>query len=90
MYIMYIYIYIYIYIHRFNLFCSCDTDVETNTHETNKSLQCPLFSSEIYSLGKTSSDISANTFILNAAMKYIISTNRFEENLFLVSCNLLP
>ena len=31
--------------------------------------------------GKTSLDTSANTLILNAAMNYIISTNRFEESL---------
>ena len=34
-------------------------------------------------------DISANTLILIAAMKCIISTNRFQEILFLVFCNFL-
>ena len=39
--------------------------------------------------GKASLDISANTLMLNATMKYIISTNRFQESLFLVFCNFL-
>ena len=32
--------------------------------------------------GKASLDASADTLILNAAMNYITSTNRFEESLF--------
>ena len=39
--------------------------------------------------GKAALDISANTLMLNATMKYIISTNRFQESLFLVFCNFL-
>ena len=33
--------------------------------------------------------ISANTLILAAAMKYIISTNRFQKSFYLVFCNFL-
>ena len=33
--------------------------------------------------------ISANTLILAAAMKYIISTNRFKKSFYLVFCNFL-
>ena len=36
----------------------------------------------IFLFGKASLDISANTLMRNAAMNYIISTNRYEESLF--------
>ena len=39
--------------------------------------------------GKVSLDISANTLILTATMKHIISTNRFQKSLFWVFCNFL-
>ena len=39
--------------------------------------------------GQGSLDISAITLILNARRKYIISTDRFQESLFLVFCDLL-
>ena len=39
--------------------------------------------------GQASLDISANTLILNATRKYVVSTNRFQESLFLVFCNFL-
>ena len=38
---------------------------------------------------KVSLDKSANIIILNATMKYIISTNRFQKSLFLAFCNYL-
>ena len=46
----------------------------TNTNDSNLS--------HVLLFGKATLDISANTFILNETMNYIISTNRFEESLF--------
>ena len=46
----------------------------TNTDDTTLT--------DILLFGKAFLDITANTLILNAAMNYIISTNRSEESLF--------
>ena len=48
-----------------------------------------LILTNILLFGKVSLDISANTLTLNAIMNYIISKNRFEVSLFLISCNFL-
>ena len=37
---------------------------------------------DLLPFGTASLDITANTLILNATINYIISTNRFEVNLF--------
>ena len=59
-------------------------DKQSNVKYTNDSIL-----THILLFGKTSLDISANTVILNATMKYIISPNRIQESLFLVFCNFL-
>ena len=59
-------------------------DTDSSLINTNDSIL-----THILLFGKASLDISANTLILNATMKYIISTNRFQESLFLVFCNFL-
>ena len=59
-------------------------DKYSNVKYTNDSIL-----THILLFGKVSLDISVNTLILNATMKYIISTNRFQESLFLVFCNFL-
>ena len=56
----------------------------SNVKYTNDSIL-----THILLFGNVSLDISANTLMLTAAMKYIISTNRFQESLFLVFCNFL-
>ena len=60
-------------------------------NDSDSSLTCTndLILTHIRLFGKASLDISANTLILNATMKNIISTNRFQESLFLVFCNFL-
>ena len=63
----------------------CSNDKYTNDSDgkysngkyTNDSLL-----THILLFGKFSLDISANTLILTATMKYIISTNRFQKSLF--------
>ena len=59
-------------------------DIDSSLTNTND-----LVLTHILLFGQASSDISANTLILNATRKYIISTNRFRESLFLVFCNFL-
>ena len=59
-------------------------DKYSNVKYTNDSIL-----THILLFGKVSLDISANTLILTATMKYIISTNRFQKSLFLVFCNFL-
>ena len=59
-------------------------DKYSNAKYTNDSIL-----THILLFGKVSLDISANTLILTATMKYIISTNRFQKSLFLVFCNFL-
>ena len=56
----------------------------SNVKYTNDSIL-----THILLFGNVSLDISANTLMLTAAMKYIISTNRFQESLCLVFCNFL-
>ena len=65
--------------------CTNDSnDKYSNVKYTNDSIL-----THILLFGNVSLDISANTLMLTAAMKYIISTNRFQESLFLVFCNFL-
>ena len=59
-------------------------DIDSSLTNTNDSIL-----THILLFGQASLDISANILILNATRKYIISTNRFQENLFLVFCNFL-
>ena len=59
-------------------------DIDSSLTNTND-----LILAHILLFGQASLDISANTLILNATRKYIISTNRFRESLFLVFCNFL-
>ena len=59
-------------------------DKYSNVKYTNDSIL-----THILLFGKVSLDISANTLILTATMKYIISMNRFQKSLFLVFCNFL-
>ena len=59
-------------------------DTDSSLINTNDSIL-----THILLFGKASLDISANTLTLNATMKYIISTSRFQESLFLVFCNFL-
>ena len=59
-------------------------DIDSSLTNTNDSIL-----THILLFGQASLDISANTLILNATRKYIISTNRFRESLFLVFCNFL-
>ena len=54
-------------------------DIDSSLTNTNDSTL-----THILLFGKASLDTSANTLLLNATMNYIISTNRFEESLFLV------
>ena len=54
-------------------------DKYSNVKYTNDSIL-----THILLFGKVSLDISANTLILTATMKYIISTNRFQKSLLLV------
>ena len=54
-------------------------DKYSNVKYTNDSIL-----THILLFGKVSLDISANTLILTATMKYIISTNRFQKSLHLV------
>ena len=59
-------------------------DIDSSLTNTNDSIL-----THILLFGQASLDISANILILNATRKYIISTNRFQESLFLVFCNFL-
>ena len=59
-------------------------DKYLNVKYTNHSIL-----THILLFGKVSLDISANTLILTAAMKYIISTNRFKKSLLSVFCSFL-
>ena len=60
-------------------------DIDSSLTYTNDSIL-----TNILLFGQTSSDIPANTLILNnATRKYIISTKRFQESIFLVFCNFL-
>ena len=54
-------------------------DKYSNVKYTNDSIL-----THILLFGKVSLDISANTLILTATMKYIISTKRFQKSLLLV------
>ena len=56
----------------------------SNVKYTNDSIL-----THILLFGKVSLDISANTLIFTATMKYIISTNRFLKSRLLVFCNFL-
>ena len=59
-------------------------DIDSSLTNTND-----LILAHILLFGQASLDISANTLILNATRKYIISTKRFQKSLFLVFCNFL-
>ena len=60
-------------------------DIDSSLTYTNDSIL-----THILLFGQASSDIPANTLILNnATRKYIISTKRFQESIFLVFCNFL-
>ena len=59
-------------------------DKYSNVKYTNDSIF-----THILLFGKVSLDISANTLILTATMKYIISTSRLQKSLLLVFCNFL-
>ena len=59
-------------------------DISNSLASTNDSIL-----TNILLFGKVSLDISANTLTLNAIMNYIISKNRFEVSLFLISSNFL-
>ena len=59
-------------------------DIDNSLKNTNDSIL-----THILLFGQASLDISANTLILNATRKYIISTKRFQESLSLVFCNFL-
>ena len=52
-------------------------DTDSSLTDNNNSNLNPILL-----IGTASLDISANSLILNAAMHYIISTNRFDESLF--------
>ena len=54
-------------------------DIDSSLTYTNDSILTHILLFE-----KASADISANTSILNAAMKYIISTNGFQKSRFLL------
>ena len=56
---------------------STANDIDSSLANTNDSIL-----THILLLGQASLDISANTLILNATMKYIISTNGFQGSLF--------
>ena len=81
-------------VHIFFLYCPLFTtapswaqlmnDIDSPLTSTND-----LILTHILLFGQASLDISANTLILNATRRYIISTNRFQESLFLVFCNFL-
>ena len=58
-------------------FLSTANDIDSSLANTNDSIL-----THILLLGQVSLDISANTLILNATMKYIISTNGFQGSLF--------
>ena len=60
------------------------SDIDGSLKNTND-----LVLTHILLFGQSSLDISANTLILNATRKYIISTKRFQESLSLVFCNFL-
>ena len=59
-------------------------DIDSSLTNTNDSIL-----THILLFGKVSLDISTNTLILTATMKYIIWTNRFQKSLSLVFCNFL-
>ena len=59
-------------------------NIDSSLTNTNDSIL-----THILLFGQASLDISANTLILNATRKYIISTKRFQKSLFLVFCNFL-
>ena len=59
-------------------------NIDSSFTNTNDSIL-----THILLFGQASLDISANTLILNATRKYIISTKRFQESLSLVFCNFL-
>ena len=59
-------------------------DIDSSLTNTNDSIL-----THILLFGQASLDISANTLILNATRKYIISTKRSQKSLFLVFCNFL-
>ena len=59
-------------------------DIDNSLKNTNDSIL-----THILLFGQASLDISANTLILNATRKYVISTNRFQESLFLGFCYFL-
>ena len=59
-------------------------NIDSSLTNTNDSIL-----THILLFGQASLDISANTLILNATRKYIISTKRFQESLSLVFCNFL-
>ena len=58
-------------------FLSTVNDIDSSLRNTNDSIL-----THILLFGKASLDTSANPFMLNTTMNYIISTNRFEESLF--------
>ena len=62
---------------------------DSNAKYSNAKCTNDSILSHILLFGKVSLDISVNTLILTATMKYILSTNRFQKSLFLVFCNFL-
>ena len=62
---------------------------DSNSKYSNVKYTDDSILTRILLFGKVSLGISANTLVLNATMKYIISTNRFQKSLFLVFCNFM-
>ena len=62
---------------------SAVNDIDSSFTNTNDSIL-----NHILLFGKASLDISAKHLILNATINYIISTNKFEENLSAVFSSL--
>ena len=66
-----------------------DSSNDKHTNDSNAKYTNDSILSHILLFGKVSLDISVNTLMLTATMKYILSTNKFRKSLFLVFCNFL-
>ena len=75
------FLYCHLFTNQRHTLLSTVNDVDSSLINTKDSIL-----THILPFGKTSLDTTANTFSLNATINYIISTNRFEESIFLVFC----
>ena len=71
------FLYCFIFTNQRCTFLSTVNDIDSSLRNTNDSIL-----THILLFGKASLDTSANTFMLNRTMNYIISTKRLEESLF--------